>query len=357
MISIYPSQAERIRHLALPGGQMMSSRLLGASQAPAWLALHGGPGSGANPGLWRDFDLRRQRVVAPDQRGSGRSRPRGSLRGQSLGGLIADLERLRRALGLASWPVLGGSWGATLALLYAARHPKAVETLVLRGSFKGSRGEVIRLLRRFWPGTASLPGAARAVIGIASPRHLRPVQAGRVLQGLSQVFRKATVSRVTQQVASAWQAMEQAAALHGMRRAWQQADLPEERRRLRAAWRALGPARLRRCLQQPGWRPAQDQQALWQKYRIQSHLLAHRCGLAPGQWHAALRVVAAHRIPVTWIHGRFDAVCPPGNSRASHDSLSRLAGAGSSRLVLTPAGHLATEPANGRAIQAAVSGG
>ena len=357
MISVYPNRPERVRRVSLPGGQTMACRLLGLPQAPAWLALHGGPGSGANPGLWRDFDLRRQRVIAPDQRGSGRSRPGGSLRGQSLGALIEDLERLRRALGLASWPVLGGSWGATLALLYAARHPEAVEALVLRGSFKGSRGEVIRLLRRFWPATAPLPAAARATVGIANPRHLRPVQAGRVLQGLSQLFRNATVSRATRPVALAWQAMEQAAALHGMRRAWQQAGLAEDRARLRAAWRALRPARLRRCLQRPGWRPVQDERALWQKYRIQSHLLAHRCGLAPGQWQQALRVVAAHRIPVTWIHGRFDAVCPPGNSQASHDSLCRLAAAGFSRLVLTQAGHLGIEPANGQAIQAEVCRG
>ena len=356
MISVYPNRPESARRLSLPGGQSMSCRLLGLPQAPAWLALHGGPGSGANPGLWRDFDLLRQRVVAPDQRGSGRSRPGGSLRGQSLGGLIEDLERLRRALGLTSWPVLGGSWGATLALLYAARHPGAVEALVLRGSFKGSRGEVIRLLRRFWPATAPLPAAARATVGIANPRHLRPVQAGRVLQGLSQLFRNATVSRATRPVALAWQAMEQAAALHGMRRAWLQAGLAEERTRLRAAWRTMEPARLCRRSQYPGWLPAADDRALWRKYRIQSHLLAHRCGLAPGQWDRALRVVAAHRIPVTWIHGRFDAVCPSANSRTSHHSLCQLATNGS-YLVLTQAGHLGTEPANGRAIEAAVRRG
>ncbi|PRD67959.1 hypothetical protein C6P61_13330 [Malikia spinosa] len=360
-ISVYPvGQARpRPRQLALPGGQTLAYQRLGPEQAPAWLALHGGPGSGAQPGLWQAFDLQRQQVIAPDQRGSGRSRPGGSLRGQALSALVQDLERLRESLGLRSWSVMGGSWGATLALIYAARHPQAVDALVLRGSFRGTRREVVRLLRRFWPkAPARRAGSAQSTrtsgaTGPLDPRQIRPAQAGALLQRLSQLFRDGTLSRAGQRAARDWQTMEQAAALHGARRAWRQASESDQRRQLKSAWQALRPGQLRRRLERPDWAPPLQARALWQKYRIQSHHLAHRCGLAPGQWQQALQSVADSGIAVSWVHGRFDAVCPPDNSLASHRMLSARTGS-RSRLWLTQAGHLGTEPFNRLALRKAI---
>ena len=359
-ISVYPVGQARPRQLALPGGQTQAYQRLGPEQAPAWLVLHGGPGSGAQPGLWQAFDLQRQQVIAPDQRGSGRSRPGGSLRGQALSALIQDLERLRESLGLRSWSVMGGSWGATLALIYAARHPQAVDALVLRGSFRGTRREVVRLLRRFWPkAPARRAGSAQSthtsgVSGALDPRQIRPAQAGALLQRLSQLFRDGTLSRAGQRAARDWQTMEQAAALHGARRAWRQAHEPAQRRQLKSAWQALRPGQLRRRQERPDWAPPLQARALWQKFRIQSHHLAHRCGLAPGQWQQALQSVADSGMAVSWVHGRFDAVCPPDNSLASHRRLSERAGA-RSRLWLTQAGHLGTEPLNRLALREAIS--
>ncbi|MCX7250647.1 MAG: alpha/beta fold hydrolase [Burkholderiales bacterium] len=353
-ISVYPVGQARLCQLPLPGGQLLAYQRLGPEQAPAWLALHGGPGSGAQPGLWQAFDLQRQQVIAPDQRGSGRSRPFGSLRGQALSALIQDLERLRESLGLRSWSVMGGSWGATLALIYAARHPEAVDALVLRGSFRGTRREVVRLLRRFWPKAPARPANGNGPRGALDPRQIRPAQAGALLQRLSQLFRDGTVSRASQRAARDWQAMEQAAALHGARRAWRQAGEPEQRRQLKSAWQALRPGQLRRRLERPDWAPPLRARALWQKYRIQSHHLAHRCGLAPGQWQQALQSVADSGMAVSWIHGRFDTVCPPDNSLASHRLLTERAGA-RSRLWLTQAGHLGTEPLNRLALREAIS--
>lgn len=345
MTRVYPDELSR---LPLPGGQTLACRLIGLPGRRAWLALHGGPGSGVGPGLWQGFDLLDARVLAPDQRGSGGSRPAGSLRGQRLHALIEDLERLRRSNGLASWGVMGGSWGATLALMYAARHPQAVDALVLRGSFRGSRREVLRLFRRFWPRTCP------ALAGVHL-RHLRPAQADQLLQQLSQLFRNGTVSPRVGRIAFAWQSMEQAAALHGARRAWLDAGPVDERRELRRHWQSMRPARLRRRLEHPDLPPGRASRKLWQKYRIQSHHLARRCGLRPGDWNRAILTLAGHGIPTTWIHGRSDAVCPPDNSLASHRRLSALAG--QSRLSLTRSGHLGTEPGNLLAIRAAVNHG
>lgn len=354
MIRVYPDELSR---LALPGGQSLAWRRLGTPGQPAWLALHGGPGSGASAALWQGFELQHSLVLAPDQRGSGGSRPAGSLRGQGLGSLIDDLERLRRSLGLARWGVMGGSWGATLALMYAARHPQAVAALVLRGSFQGSQREVVRLLRRFWPvGSPALPAAGTAGPGV-HPRHLRPSQAAKVLQQLSQLFRNGTVVPRVARLSRAWQAMEQAAALHGARRAWIGVAAAEERRELRGCWQSMRPALLQRRLQRPDLMPWRPSRRLWQKYRIQSHLLARRCGLRPGDWNRALQVVATHGIATCWIHGQHDAVCPIQNSLSSQRRLALLAPDGPSRLLITRAGHLGHEPGNLRAIRAAVGHG
>lgn len=99
------------------------------------LFLHGGPGAGCFPNHARFFDPERyDRIILVDQRGSGRSTPRGSLVNQTLAHLVYDCETLRQYLQIAQWNVvLGGSWGSTLALAYAQAFPNSVGALVLRG--------------------------------------------------------------------------------------------------------------------------------------------------------------------------------------------------------------------------------
>ena len=109
--------------------------------APAALVLHGGPGACSMAHDHRWFDPRHWRVVLMDQRGCGQSRAADRLRANTTAHLIADIEALRRHLGLRRWLLLGGSWGSTLALAYAQAHPQRVTALVLRGVFLGSVAE------------------------------------------------------------------------------------------------------------------------------------------------------------------------------------------------------------------------
>jgi len=97
--------------------------------------LHGGPGGAINPTMRRFFDPAKWRMALFDQRGCGRSRPNASLDDNTTWSLIDDIERLREHLGVEKWCVFGGSWGSTLALAYAIKHPDRVESLVLRGIF------------------------------------------------------------------------------------------------------------------------------------------------------------------------------------------------------------------------------
>ena len=118
------------------------------------LFLHGGPGAGATPVHRRFFDPVFWRIVIFDQRGAGRSTPLGEIADNSPGHLVADIERLRLALGIERWLVFGGSWGATLALCYAESHPERCLGLVLRGIFLSRPDEIDWFLygiRRIFP--------------------------------------------------------------------------------------------------------------------------------------------------------------------------------------------------------------
>jgi proline iminopeptidase len=111
------------------------------------LFVHGGPGGGCSPLHRRLFDPRRFRIILFDQRGCGRSQPHASLVANTTALLVSDMEALRKALGVDRWLVLGGSWGSTLALLYALAHPARVIALVLRGVFTARQSELHWLYR------------------------------------------------------------------------------------------------------------------------------------------------------------------------------------------------------------------
>ena len=118
------------------------------------LFVHGGPGSGTSPNQRRFFDPARYRIVLFDQRGSGRSTPHGELTDNTTPHLIADMEALRRELGIERWLVFGGSWGSTLTLAYAEAHPDRCAGLVLRGIFLCRTSEIDWFLygiRAFFP--------------------------------------------------------------------------------------------------------------------------------------------------------------------------------------------------------------
>jgi proline iminopeptidase len=99
------------------------------------VVLHGGPGGAVNPGMRRYFDPALWNVFLFDQRGCGQSTPNAVLEDNDTWKLIEDIERLRVQAGVDRWSVFGGSWGSTLAMAYAIKHPDRVESLILRGIF------------------------------------------------------------------------------------------------------------------------------------------------------------------------------------------------------------------------------
>ena len=105
--------------------------------------VHGGPGGGARRDDRRFFDPDKYRIVLFDQRGCGRSTPHASLEDNTTWDLVADMEKIRAHLNIETWQVFGGSWGSTLALSYAIKHPAQVSELVLRGIFMLRRKELL----------------------------------------------------------------------------------------------------------------------------------------------------------------------------------------------------------------------
>ena len=105
--------------------------------------LHGGPGCGTAPSCRQYFDPEFYRIILFDQRGSGKSTPHACLENNDTWHIIEDIEKIREDLNIDRWLVFGGSWGSTLSLCYAIKHPERVLGLVLRGIFLGRREDIL----------------------------------------------------------------------------------------------------------------------------------------------------------------------------------------------------------------------
>ena len=130
------------RMLDVGDGHRLYVEQCGHPQGAPVIVLHGGPGGGCSPAMRRYFDPAHYRIILFDQRGCGRSRPHASVTANTTWHLVADIERIREALGIDRWIVFGGSWGATLALVYGETHPDRAVHLVLRGVFLATQGEL-----------------------------------------------------------------------------------------------------------------------------------------------------------------------------------------------------------------------
>ena len=138
-----PIEPYRSGMLDVGDGHAVYWELCGNPAGKPAVFLHGGPGAGCGADHRRLFDPARYNLLLFDQRGCGRSTPHASLEANTTPHLVADIERLRRMLGIERWLVFGGSWGSTLALAYAEAHPERLTALVVRGIFLLRRAELL----------------------------------------------------------------------------------------------------------------------------------------------------------------------------------------------------------------------
>lgn len=128
--------------LDVGGGHWIYVEEVGTKTGVPALFLHGGPGSGAQHAHRQLFDPARNHAILFDQRGAGRSHPYLGRQNNTTADLIADIEKIREFYRIERWIVTGGSWGSTLALAYAERHPERVAALIIRAVFLGTAKEV-----------------------------------------------------------------------------------------------------------------------------------------------------------------------------------------------------------------------
>ena len=314
--ALHPLREPYATH-ALPvgDGHVLHVEEVGSPAGLPVVVLHGGPGGGCSPMMRRFFDPRHFRAVLFDQRGCGRSRPHASVEANTTWHLVADIESIREALGIPAWAaVFGGSWGATLALLYAQAHPGRVRSLVLRGVFLMTQAELDwfygggagAFFPELWARFAGLvPEAERGDLVAAYHRRLFGGDPGEELRH-----------------ARAWAGWENALA----------AMEPE------GAAGVHGP----RVVSAPAFDAPADYARAFA--RIENHYFFHKGFLAPGD--AILpNMGRLAGVAGTIVQGRYDMICPPASAHALH-----RAWPGSSLEIVPRAGHALSEPGIAQAL-------
>lgn len=259
--------------------------------------LHGGPGGGCRESDRCFFDPEVYRIVLFDQRGCGRSEPHASLEHNDSQRLVADMEAIRHHLGIDRWLVFGGSWGATLALLYAEAYPDRVTALVLRGIFLCRERDI----RWFYQDGASriFPDYWRDFVSVVPEQERHDLVAAfhRRLTGDNDLERMAA--------AKAWSSWEGRCATLDPR--------PGVVERFGSPHFALAFA------------------------RIEAHYFAHNAFIEPDQILAQADRLAD--IPGVIVHGRYDIICPVEQAFALAQAWP-----GAELEIIRDAGHSAGEP-------------
>lgn len=258
--------------------------------------LHGGPGVGLYPLYQRFFDPAVWRIVGFDQRGCGQSTPFAETTANSPAHLVSDIEHLRLHLGIERWHVLGGSWGSTLALAYAAAMPERILSLTLRSVFLMRQQEIdwflygIRTLR---------PDAWEAFTA-----HIPPERHNDLLNAFLEQLMNPSPS-VHMEAARRWFRYE------------------------------VGCSSLQ---QNPTLQmPLDDDNLALTMARLEAYYFKHH-RFSPDDW--LLQAADRYRtIPGVIIQGQYDLICPAISAHALHQAWPEA------EYILVPnAGHSATEP-------------
>ena len=276
----------------------------GNPQGKPVVFLHGGPGGGTDSKMRRFFDPKRYRIVLFDQRGCGRSRPSASLVDNTTWHLVSDIEAIREHLKIERWQVFGGSWGSTLALAYAQKHPQRCTELVLRGIFLLRRWE----LEWFYQD----PGGAAALFPDLWEHYLKPLSAEERKDCIRSYYKRLT--------------SEDSATLLEAARAW-------------SIWEsALSYMKLNKNYV----KRAGDAEFAAAFARIECHYFTNG-GFLERESQLLDDVHKIRHIPATIVQGRFDVVCPMRSAWDLHRAWPEA-----DLRVVPDSGHSAFEPSTAR---------
>jgi proline iminopeptidase len=291
--------------LETPDGQRIYLEQSGNPHGIPVIYCHGGPGGGSSPFHRQLFDPALYHIIIFDQRGCGLSTPALQLQSNSTQHLIADMELIRKHLGISLWVVAGGSWGSTLALAYGQAYPQHCLGFILRGIFLGREQDIDWLYRAGFGASQVFPDYYQDFIKPVA--HLSQLD---ILQAYQlQLHHKDETIRL--EAAVAWSIWESRIATL----------LPNEF--------ALGGE--------------MDVQSALALALIEHHYFKHQCFFEPDQLLNNLYKI--NHLPCQIVHGRYDMICKAENAF----SLASL-WPGAQLNWVTDAGHSASEAGIAKAL-------
>lgn len=299
MLTLYPPiKPNAVHQLAVDSLHTLYIEESGNPKGLPVVFIHGGPGAGVDPDNRRFFDPALYRIVLFDQRGSGQSTPHAELQDNTTPLLVSDLEQIRDYLKIEKWVVFGGSWGSTLALVYAETYPERVITMILRGIFLCREADLAWFYK--------VGGASRLF-----PDHWQDF-----IEFLPSEERDQILASYYKRLTGEDEVAKMAAA-----KAWSQWE---------AACATLQPSsQVVNHLTSP--------HIAMSLARIETHYFINNCFLEPDQ--ILKKAGLLHNIPGIIIHGRYDVVCPLDGAYDLHKAWP------SSELqIIRGAGHASCEP-------------
>lgn len=261
------------------------------------LVIHSGPGAGCEPFHRQLFDPNSYRIICFDQRGCGRSRPHASLEKNTTQDLLNDIEAIRSYLNIDRFILWGGSWGATLALLYAQQHPSRVRGLILHSIFLARQQDIDwfyvdganKIFPDYWTDFTR---------GLSSDELKNPIEAyHKRLTGTDELAKMAAAKNW-----SLWQARCTALQPH---------------------------TQIINHFSDPHFAVSLA--------NIECHYFRNQCFLEENIILKQMQQI--QHIPTYIIHGRYDIVCPLQSAVELHDNLDRA-----ELYIVRDAGHSAKEP-------------
>jgi len=259
------------------------------------MVIHGGPGGGCSPDMFRFFNPKAFHIVLHDQRGAGQSKPYAEIKENTIQHLVEDIEKLRTHLGFGKVLLFGGSWGSTLALAYAETYPQNVSGMVLRGVFTASKAEI----DHFYHGETA--------------RYF-PENYEKLLQHIDKPEQKNYPTQLLEKIRSSDPATRQKYAL-----AWAKYEI-------------------KMAVLQISDRVVDDIFKEWNPYDfvlLENYYMANDCFLEEGQLLNNAGILKD--IPITIVNGRYDVICPPITAFKLHKKLPK-----SKLIIVERAGHSAS---------------
>lgn len=276
-------------YLDVGDGHRIYYELSGNRKGKPVLFVHGGPGGGCSEKDKRFFNPKKFNIITFDQRGSGKSKPFASIKNNTTFKLVKDMRKLLRFLGIKKVILFGGSWGSTLSLVYAIKHPETVLGMVVRGIFLGNKEEDDYLV---YGARKIYPEAWERMASLVPNRNRKDIMAY-YLKNM-----KSKDKRVRKRYSLEWARYE-----------FSVSSLKYSEKKVKELLKII-------------------------KYEafsiIELHYLTNECFLPKNY---ILKNVGKFRFPVSIVHGRYDIVCEPLSAYELSKKIKNC------RLFFTLAGH------------------